>query len=424
MRLTDALVDPVGAEVAARLDARLGGSERPVALALSGGGDSVALMHMAQAWARARGRRVVAMTLDHELNPDSGGWTEQAGAAARALGLEWRSQKWMGVKPTTGLAAAARRARHSLLAHAAREVGASVLLMGHTADDIAEADWMRARGSTLGRLREWGPSPVWPEGRDVMLLRPLLGVRRAALRGWLTARGVGWMDDPANADPSQARARARRALAGRGDAKARPAPVGVRNEASEVEAHAGVLRLPRAADTASLAAAAVCAGGGADTPRGDRLAALRFRLSGEQQVIATLSGARIAMDGDAVMICRAAGRNGLPTIELEAGVPSVWDGRYEIVTDRAGLSVAPLGGRGAMLSEADRAWARSLPAAVRPCLPVLIGDGLERPVLAGRAARVRCLVPGRYSRAVGGTSQASDLEAPTLGEMASGSLSR
>ena len=46
--------------------------------------------------------------------------------------------------------------------------------MAHTGDDIAESDWMRDQGATLGDLRDWSPSPVWPQGRGVMLLRPLL----------------------------------------------------------------------------------------------------------------------------------------------------------------------------------------------------------------------------------------------------------
>jgi tRNA(Ile)-lysidine synthase len=91
-------------------------------------------------------------------------------------------------------------------------------LLGHTADDLAEAAAMRAEGSSVSDPRYWSPSPVWPEGRGVMLLRPLLGERRAALRAWLSGRGETWLDDPANDDPRSARARARRAGASLVDA--------------------------------------------------------------------------------------------------------------------------------------------------------------------------------------------------------------
>ncbi len=424
MRLTDIAGDPLAAEVAARLDARLAGGDRPVALALSGGGDSMALLHLADGWARARGRRIAAFTVNHGLNSQSGAWTAFAGEAASRLGLDWRALEWREDKPRTGVAARARHARHALLAGAAREAGATVLMMAHTADDIAEADWMRARGSTLGRLSEWSPSPVWPQGRDVMLLRPLLGVRREQLRGWLRARRLRWIDDPANVDPGSARARARRDLAGSGEAEAAPAPSGVQSLASQAEAFAGIVRLPRRVGAADLAAAAVSVGGGGKTPRGDRLAGILARLGADDGFVSTLAGARIEATSEGLILSRVAGRGGVATAPLRAGDRIVWDGRYELLADRSGLSVGPLAGKAAHLSAQDRAWVRTLPSAARPALPVLIGDGLERPVLAGRLARVRCLVPGRYTRAVGGTSQASDLEAPAIGEMAPDSLSR
>src|SRR5690606_9178284 len=87
--------------------------------------------------------------------------------------------------------------------------GARVILFAHTADDVAEGDRMRAEGSTLGRLRDWSPSPAWPEGRGLMLLRPMLDVSRSELRDWLRGQGADWIDDPANEDLRYARARAR-----------------------------------------------------------------------------------------------------------------------------------------------------------------------------------------------------------------------
>ncbi len=188
---------------------------QPVAVALSGGGDSLALLLLATGWARAAGRPLLVLTVDHRLRVESAAWTEGCAVTARRLGHPFRALAWTGDKPATGLPAAARAARHALLADAAREAGARVILMGHTADDdLREAGLMRAEGSTTPDPREWTPSPAWPQGRGVFLLRPMLGVRRAHIRDWLTARGERWIDDPANEDAAYARPRARRALAG------------------------------------------------------------------------------------------------------------------------------------------------------------------------------------------------------------------
>ena len=181
-------------------------------MALSGGGDSVALLHLAAEWAGAKGRRLLALTVDHNLNAMSADWTRFAGEAARAVGADWRALSWTEAVPGPGLTARARAARHGLIAEAARAAGARVVLLAHTLDDVAEADWMRARGSTLGRVREWSPSPVWPQGRGLMLLRPLLDERREGLRVFLKARGQGWVEDPANADQRFGRSGARAAL--------------------------------------------------------------------------------------------------------------------------------------------------------------------------------------------------------------------
>src|SRR5690606_4998307 len=199
--------------VFARLDARLNhiGPE-PIALALSGGGDSMALLDLAAEWARARGRGLLALTVDHNLNPDSAAWTRFAAEAARAAGADWRGLLWPQARGGAGLPARARAARHAPLAEAARDAGARVILTGHTADDVAEGQWMRAAGATLARPRDWSASPAWPEGRGLMLLRPGRGERRDALRDHLRAGGASWLEAPANAAPRFGRGRARAAL--------------------------------------------------------------------------------------------------------------------------------------------------------------------------------------------------------------------
>jgi tRNA(Ile)-lysidine synthase len=377
----------------------------------------MALLGMAAAWAKRAGRRLLAITVDHGLNPDSTDWSRRCEAAACAVGADWVERHWEGEKPTTGLPAAARRARHALIAEAARGAGAKVVLFAHTADDIAEADWMRDRGSTLGRLREWSPSPVWPEGRGLMLLRPMLDEGREDLRDWLREAGLDWIDDPANVDPRFGRARARADLAGvgapdRGEA-ALPRPSTWHGQ------WWGGLELPREAPSFQLAAALLCAAGGETPPRGRRLDALRSRLSSPEDVHATLVGARVDTRRDWALVGREAGefdRRGLSPLPLEPHRPCVWDGRFEITVEEPGWSVVAAARRWNGLDAVDRLGGAAVWPSFRGALPVLIRDDGGAPVLAWRNAEVRTLAPRRLCLALGETTQESDLDLAIHGE--------
>jgi tRNA(Ile)-lysidine synthase len=426
-----------------------------VAVALSGGGDSMALLHLAADWARARGRRLLALTVDHNLNAMSADWTRFAGEAARAVGAEWRGLSWDGARAGPGLTARARAARHGLIAEAARAAGARVVLLAQTLDDVAEADWMRAHGSTLGRVREWSPSPVWPQGRGLMLLRPLLEERREGLRDYLRARGQGWIEDPANGDERFGRSRARAALSGvpagslsgvipgpvpgiqtldeeescgdgstsRGmflDPRDKPEGDGEEKMSGDgARVWAGVLEVSRDASASALAAALLCAGGGAVPPRGERLAGLRARLAGGEDFTAGLAGARVEAEGASVLLMREPGemrRRAPEAVRLAPGVPAVWDGRFEITAHAPGWRVEAAAGRLARLCEADRRAIAGLPPAARGGLPVLIRDGEDAPVLAWRGADVRALGGRRLGLALGETTQESDLFQAMHGE--------
>ena len=357
----------------------------------------------------------MALTVDHHLNPDSADWTAQAQTVARAVGADWRGLAWSGDKPFTGLPAAARLARHRLLADAARQAGARVILIAHTADDVAESDVMRAEGSTVGRLRQWSPSPVWPEGRGLALLRPLLTARRAALRDWLRAREISWIEDPANDDLRFARARARRALAA-GAPAARPPVERVATGVLAVEDD--IIHLSRQASVHAMSAALVCAGGGDRTPRGDRLRAVAGRLRAGQDFTATLCGARLEADADTVRVTREPGEfrrvAGRPQ-PLSPGSETVWDGRWSVTAPDAGWSVAPAAGRMASLPDPDRARLRPLPAAARGARPVLIRNAPPAAVLAGEGAKVHALVEARLALALDRMTHEADLAAHAHG---------
>jgi tRNA(Ile)-lysidine synthase len=366
---------------------------RPLVVALSGGGDSLALTLIADAWARRASRPLLILTVDHRLQAASADWTEACAALARRLERPFRALAWTGDKPTSGLPAAARRARHALLAEAARDAGARVLMMGHTADDLGEAAAMRAAGATTPDPREWAPSPVWPEGRGLFVLRPLLGASRGELRAWLAERGEVWIEDPANADPRYARSRARLAGAASAPAAAQPAPLAL---AALVSEHAGVLSIPRgrlrSADAADavrlLGLACVCAGGGERRPLGPKLARLADRVRDPNDIfVATLAGARVEAEAAQVRIFREAGeaaRGGWRSYR-SAAQPAVWDGRFEVAA--LAEAITALSGLAGRLPPKQQAALKTLPAAARKGLPAVVGPegSVDCPVFSGAA---------------------------------------
>jgi tRNA(Ile)-lysidine synthase len=330
------------------LDRRLSrDSQRRIVVALSGGGDSLALLLAAHAWAKRAGRELLVLTVDHRLRPQSAQWTQACGTTAERLGLAFSALAWTGEKPTTGLPAAARAARHALLADAARDAGARVILMGHTADDGLEARVMRAAGSTTPEAREWAPSPAWPQGRGLFLLRPMVSLRRADIRDWLRARGERWIEDPTNEDLAYARPRARQALARGACASAAMSSASAAALALTCRPEpGGGFALARAdlrtADTEILvrfvSAVCLCAAGTARPPSRERVERLAARLTENARFVATLAGARIDARATEVRFLREAGeaaRGGLAPLRLAAEETGIWDGRFEIKARRA-----------------------------------------------------------------------------------------
>ena len=184
-----------------------------LALAISGGGDSLALMHLAARWAAHRPEppALHVLTVDHGLHPRSAEVAASVCERAAALGLPCTVLRWEGEKPATGIEQAARQARYALMADWCRSYGAA-LVTAHALEDQAETLLMRlARGSGLDGLSAMPLRGHVPGAPDVPLLRPLLSVPRARLRATLRALGVEWHEDPANADARFERVRLRRA---------------------------------------------------------------------------------------------------------------------------------------------------------------------------------------------------------------------
>jgi len=365
-----------------------GDPQTPLAVAFSGGSDSLATLLMTLDFAAKRGRRVLALTVDHGLQAASRGWTQHCATLAASLGAEPVSLVWEEGRPTTdanGLSAAARAVRHRLLAKSAKDRGAKVLIFGHTQDDQHESDWMRqTEGSTLGQLRVWGPSPVWPEGRGLFLLRPVLGQRRDTLRAFLTDRGLDWIEDPANQDPRFGRARARMALetlkAAVVTPTSDPEPIYWPKDLGPWTAYGALIMDREAVQEApqgleSFMARALLSVSGHDAPpRYPSLQRLASALRDGAPFTATLSGAQVRASPDQVWIIREEGRKGLAPLDLLPVVssPPVWDGRFQIEGEMAAGQVVALRGHAKSLSPMDRKRLADLPAPLRATLPLVV----------------------------------------------------
>jgi tRNA(Ile)-lysidine synthase len=174
-------------------------------LAVSGGPDSMALLHGAVRLAPQRRWRLLVGHLDHALRRGSAEDAKFVGETAAGLGIECRVERTdvaaLAETERRSLEDAGRQARYRFLGELAGDDG--LLLTGHTADDSAETILLNlVRGSGLS-----GVSGI-PARRD-RVARPLLGERRAMLRELLDASGVPYVSDESNRDPAHARNRLR-----------------------------------------------------------------------------------------------------------------------------------------------------------------------------------------------------------------------
>jgi tRNA(Ile)-lysidine synthase len=186
----------------------------PMLIALSGGGDSMALCRMACQWAKITGATLYVASIDHGLRPNSAADSAQAIAWARALGLSGEVVRLDDRPAHGGLQAWARQARYQALASVARRVSAKMILVGHTWDDQVETVcWRLARQSGLDGLAGMAEVAINPFAQieaPNLLGRPLLGLKRADLRAWLMHEGQDWLEDESNQNLDFARIRTRK----------------------------------------------------------------------------------------------------------------------------------------------------------------------------------------------------------------------
>jgi tRNA(Ile)-lysidine synthase len=184
-------------------------------VALSGGPDSLALAAATAFEAPRAGLRAGAIIVDHGIQVGSADVAARAADQARSLGLDPVLVRKVSVGSAGGPEAAARDARYAALEQVAREVGATLILLGHTLDDQAETVLLGlARGSGAASLSGMAPStPSTSSGTEgVAYARPLLDIRRAMTAQFCADAGLEPWTDPQNFDPAFARVRVRQTV--------------------------------------------------------------------------------------------------------------------------------------------------------------------------------------------------------------------
>lgn len=369
-------------EIRARFEPLLGA---PTAVAVSGGADSMALMHIAQralalvplqlkSMERSERPGLLVLTVDHGLRSGSADDAAWVVSQAEAAGLPCRVLRWEGEKSLQGIQAAARAARYRLLHEAlieeVRSYGGEqrILLTAHHREDQAETFLMRlARGSGIDGLSAMqnvaSASTSRAQGPQLVIHRPLLDLPKSRLVATLREAGLTWREDPSNEREDFERVRVRKALASlsalgiTGEAIARSAARLSRVRASIlqqtediahqfVDWHDGQFgSVPLEAFNGLSEEIAIrvlrflidAYGGASPEPRLSELETLagRIRATSDRPWparAATLGGCRFDWrPGGDLRAWRENGRAGLSTMEIGPGMRSiVWDGRFEI----------------------------------------------------------------------------------------------
>ncbi len=382
-----------------------------IAIAVSGGADSMALILLADQWARQQGGRVTALTVDHGLRPESGEEARQVGRWLDRRGIDHRVLTWRGEKPATGIQASARQARYKLMAAHCRNAGILHLLIGHHQQDQAETFLMRlGRSSGIDGLAAMSPVR---EVHGLRLLRPLLQTPKQRLRDFLVAQDQDWIEDPSNQNTAFARIRIRNSLPGLANAgvslrsltgtAAHMARVRIALEATASTllgrcatvdpcGYAGLagrelFAAPAEISLRALSRVIMCIGGAVYPSASEKLENLHEKMKAH---VFDQSGWRGATLGRCRIVPGPAGslrilrelRNLPDPCSFSAGQDLSWDGRFQVTlkspvnrefrNNHKGLTLAPLNRSG--LIEIGPESAAGVPEQVLWTLPALFDD--------------------------------------------------
>jgi tRNA(Ile)-lysidine synthase len=186
-------------------------AEFKVVVAVSGGADSIALMHLL---ARSNllpqneiCQKLLVAHFNHDLRHESADEASFVQKAAYDLGIKSVVGVWSKKSTNGNLAAKAREARYKFLTNTAQKFVANCLVTGHHQDDQAETFLDRLiRGSGLTGLKAMEASRKLETNPPILLVRPMLNMSREIIHSWLREQNIGWREDPTNKNTDYRRA--------------------------------------------------------------------------------------------------------------------------------------------------------------------------------------------------------------------------
>jgi len=319
-----------------------------ILVAISGGSDSTGLLFLLDEALKAAPDLKISLcaaTVDHALRSGSADEAREVAALCASLGIPHTILIWQGDKPKTGMMAAAREARYDLLAAAAKNFKADLIVTGHTFDDQRETLAMRGLRSEQVST---GIADAVLFDRHIWIMRPLLGSRRADIRAYLKTRGISWLDDPSNEDVTYERVRMRQRLAEEVASKAGAETEGQRlllaaDAAAWLDLHfrlhGGVLghispdglRAEAAVLNYALGRLAAVFGGRDFPPGGKQMDGILAFIAAAKA--GRMTAGRVVFDLRRSGLYLARESRGILPLSLQPGERSVWDGRFEVVNN-------------------------------------------------------------------------------------------
>ena len=184
--------------------------DKPIALAVSGGPDSTAMMQIAALSKKLKNSNVTVIVVDHGLREESKDEANIVCQNAKLLGFKYKILKWDGVKPKTRIQEIARKARYKLMTSWCKKKGIEKLFLAHHLDDQVETFLMRlGKGSGVDGLAVMN---YVTEISSLKLVRPFLEIPKTRFIKILSITNLEWISDPSNFNSDYKRSRIRKIL--------------------------------------------------------------------------------------------------------------------------------------------------------------------------------------------------------------------